>query len=430
MGFLDRFRQPRQETAPQRSAPPNFHFAVVDIETSGLSPVADRIIEIGVVIMDASGQVLHEWETLVNPGDRKAGATSIHGIQADWLAAAPTFGEIAGDLTERLVGRVVVAHNVKFDLEFIEGEFRRLGHPIRSDLGYACTMDLANQMGLPRKLQRLAGELGLPYYPHGALDDARVTAQVLTRFLRYIDNASLAGAVLAPGSFPASPPSGKVMHRKEAGTLTKPQSFLSDLIQELPPFDVDKTHDPEAAAAYLTILEEVMEDGYISPEEREKLISTAQTWGLSRDEADLLHREFLDVLLDAALADRTLSKDEREQIQKVAIWLGVEAGDLDLLIRQARARGRAQVDDARAEMKGRVVTFTGRGIYSNSIREGFCAKYGIVFTTSVGATCDLLVIGSDEVENATVAKARERGIPMMVERAFWYRLGEKVPKVD
>lgn len=75
------------------------------------------------------------------------------------------------------------------------------------------------------------------------------------------------------------------------------------------------------------------------------------------------------------------------------------------------------------------VAFTGRGIYSNSIREGLCAKYGILFATSLSGTCDLLVLGSDDVENTVVCKGREREVAFMVERAFWHRLGEKVPAI-
>jgi DNA polymerase III subunit epsilon len=379
--------------------------------------------------MDAAGSTLHEWHTLVNPGDGHAGATSIHGIKGDWLVAAPTFGDIAGDLVERVLGRVVVAHNTRFDLEFIEGEFRRLGLPVGTGPVPLDTMDLADAVGLPRRLQRLADELGLPYYPHGAMEDARTTARVLARLMPYINPQTFATDVrLHEGVFPRLPASGKVVHREQAAELTRPKSFLTDALADLAPLDPGKVHDPEAAAAYLTLLEQVMEDGYVSPDEQTKLVTTAKAWGLSSSEVDTLHREFLDGLLDAALADRSLSASERKEIERAAEWLGVEAGDLDLLVRQARARGRARIDDERAAMKGRTVVFTGRGIYSNSIREGLCAKYGIVFKTTVSDGCDLLVVGGEEVANATVVKARDLGMVIMVERGFWDRLGEKVPK--
>jgi uncharacterized tellurite resistance protein B-like protein len=290
-------------------------------------------------------------------------------------------------------------------------------------------MDLADKVGMPRKLQRLAAELGLPYYPHGAIEDARTTARVLARLMPYINPQTFARDVRAPaGVLPTLPASGKVVHRDEAAELTKPKSFLAEALAVLPSLDSGGTKDPEAAAAYLTLLEQVMEDGYVSPDEQTKLVATARTWGLSASDVDTLHREFLDVLLDAAFADRSLSKSEREEIEKAAKWLGVEVGDLDLLVRQARARGRARIDETRAELKGRTVAFTGRGIYSNSIREGLCAKYGIVFKTTVSEGCELLVVGGEDVENTIVLKARDLGVRVMIERGFWDQLGEKVPK--
>ena len=105
--------------ASMRRSPPSHtgtpaHFAVVDLETSSLSPRDGRIIEVGIVHLDPSGHVTHRWQTLVNSGDGVAGKTSIHGIRADWLLAAPRFEEIAGDIVERLRGRVLAAHNVAF----------------------------------------------------------------------------------------------------------------------------------------------------------------------------------------------------------------------------------------------------------------------------------------------------------------------------
>ena len=422
VGFLDRFRQAPGSTGL------DLHFAAVDVETTGLDPVEDRIVELAVVLFDARGTVLDEWTTLVNPGDGDAGVVAIHGIQSEWLAAAPTFREIAGDLDGRAVGRVLVAHNARFDLDFIEVEFRRLGLPVGSGVVAVDTMEIAQQIGLPRKLTRLTQQIGIPYYPHSALDDARAVAQVLTHFLPIIQSSTFSGQLqLQPGQWPALAPSGKAVHRQQASVLTRPRSILAGAIENLPLDMMGTVANPEAGAAYLSLLEQVMEDGYISPDERQSLLSVARRWGLTRPDVETLHREFLDGLLDAAMEDRKLSKAERDELHRAAVWLGVEAGDLDMLVRQARARGRARVEAARTELRGRVVAFTGRGIYSSSIREGLCLKYGIQFKNGLTSDCGLLVIGSNEVANASVLKAHQQGLPVIVESAFWERLGEKVP---
>src|SRR3954467_7200996 len=103
--------------------------AVVDLETTGVLPSVDRVVEVGVVLLDDAEAVEDEFTTLVDPG-RDIGPTSIHGIAAGEVLGAPTFAEIAPYLNTLLSGRVVVAHNALFDLRFLAREFGRAGLPI------------------------------------------------------------------------------------------------------------------------------------------------------------------------------------------------------------------------------------------------------------------------------------------------------------
>jgi DNA polymerase-3 subunit epsilon len=105
-------------------------YAVIDIETTGLSPIHHhRILEIAVVLVDDAGSIVCEWDTLVNP-QRDVGATEIHGLTATHVYPAPTFAQIAGDLAMLLLGRVPVAHNLAFDAPFLAFEFARAGHSV------------------------------------------------------------------------------------------------------------------------------------------------------------------------------------------------------------------------------------------------------------------------------------------------------------
>ena len=79
-------------------------FAVVDIETTGFSPlVGDRIIELGIVRVDGDGSTVDEYVTLVNPL-RDIGPTHVHGITQEDVEHAPLFTEVVGDVLARLAG--------------------------------------------------------------------------------------------------------------------------------------------------------------------------------------------------------------------------------------------------------------------------------------------------------------------------------------
>ena len=116
-------------------------YAVVDIETSGLSPKEDKIIEIAIVVLE-NGVVVDTFESLVCPevelGYR---VTKLTGITRSMVAEAPKFYELAKEVISRLKSAVFVAHNVKFDYRFIEKEFAELGYTFKADK--QCTLKLS-----------------------------------------------------------------------------------------------------------------------------------------------------------------------------------------------------------------------------------------------------------------------------------------------
>jgi len=155
-------------------------YVAFDLETTGLSAESDRIVEIGAVRFDASGEILGEFERLVNPlRPSGARARAVHGISDEELARAetaevilPLFLEFLGD-----PGRTtLMAHNASFDAGFLGRELARLGQPMP---GHAVIDTLAMarkcwpKLG-GHKLDFLANRLGLdPHGPHRALADSR-----------------------------------------------------------------------------------------------------------------------------------------------------------------------------------------------------------------------------------------------------------------
>jgi DNA polymerase-3 subunit epsilon len=155
--------------------------AIVDLETTGGEPGRDRVTEIGVVEIDGF-EVSSEWSTLVNPGvSIPAPIQALTGITNEMLAAAPSFGEIAVALHERLGGRVFVAHNARFDYGFLRREFERAG--LKFTAKTLCTVRLSRRLyaeHATHSLDSLIARHGIACRArHRALGDADAVWQFL-----------------------------------------------------------------------------------------------------------------------------------------------------------------------------------------------------------------------------------------------------------
>jgi DNA polymerase-3 subunit epsilon len=160
--------------------------AIVDLETTGTDPGSDRITEIAVLEVQGFAQrgfeVRASWSTLVNPG---AGIPSpiqaLTGITNEMVARAPSFAQLAGELHERLAGRVFVAHNARFDYGFLRREFDRAG--IRFSAKTLCTVRLSRRLypGEPHhNLDSLIARHGIDCRQrHRAMGDAEALWQFL-----------------------------------------------------------------------------------------------------------------------------------------------------------------------------------------------------------------------------------------------------------
>jgi len=121
---------------------------VIDLETTGLVPGADRVVEVSAVRAEARSEPRLLLDTLVNP-QRPVAATEIHGIRDEDVADAPRFGEVAGDLIRAAAGTVIASYNVYFDVNFLDCELRQVG--MRASPPHVCLMYLRPLLGLGRK---------------------------------------------------------------------------------------------------------------------------------------------------------------------------------------------------------------------------------------------------------------------------------------
>ncbi|MFM8426057.1 MAG: exonuclease domain-containing protein [Chloroflexota bacterium] len=109
----------------------NTRFAFLDIETTGLSPwFGDRICQVAVIITEGK-RIKRTLDLLIDP-ERELSPSAVHvnGLEASALKGKPRFAEVADQLHDALKDSVIVCHNAKFDIQFLDNEYRKLGRTI------------------------------------------------------------------------------------------------------------------------------------------------------------------------------------------------------------------------------------------------------------------------------------------------------------
>jgi DNA polymerase III subunit epsilon len=171
--------------------------AFLDLETTGMSPARERITEVGLVLVD-DGQVVEEYSQLVHPEQPiPPEITYLTGITNDMVRDAPPFAAIALLLQDKLQGRLIVAHNARFDYGFLKAEFARLDLPfITKPL---CTVRLSRALypqasghGLDAIIARFDLDVS---QRHRALGDARLLWQLTQKLYARLPAQTIAGAV-------------------------------------------------------------------------------------------------------------------------------------------------------------------------------------------------------------------------------------------
>ena len=120
-------------------------FAIIDFETSGLSPdMGNRATEVAAVkVLD--GVVVDRYQSLMNSGERiSSRITEITGITNEMLEDAPDSDEVMEELVDFLDSDYLVAHNATFDKKFLQSELSIAG--IRRRFDFTCSMNIARRV--------------------------------------------------------------------------------------------------------------------------------------------------------------------------------------------------------------------------------------------------------------------------------------------
>ena len=421
-------------------------YAVIDFETTGLSPAHHhRVIEVGVVHVAPDGTLEDSFETVVNPG-RDLGPTHIHQLRGADVRDAPAFADVADQLVDHLRGRVLVAHNSRFETTFLRAELSRLGlaSPVEDD-GALCTMRLATTYlpGSGRKLADCCAAFDIDLADaHEALADATATARLLSAYLEAgRDQAAWwrqwgerAAAAEWPGARSSTrapwlsrPRSGKPEIRHwavstsravAAGLTSTPstQSFLDRATDVLRPLASSGRE-----LDYLAVLDRALSDGFLSVSETDELRGLGEAIGVGPARRAELHHEYFDGLVDAVWSDGQLTDVERADVDSVAIML-----DIDQEARAAALAPRAPVTlsaptasvvapAAGALATGDLVVLTGEMSEPRERIEKLLTDLGVVVKPGITKKTTLLVAADPDSLSGKAQKARQYGVPIVDE---------------
>lgn len=183
MNFDDQLNLPLEKTS----------FCVLDVETTGLSPQYNNVIELGIVRVK-NLKVVEKYQTLINPGrDIPAFITGFTGISNDDVYDAPFFNDIADEVIDFIGDDVIAGHNLSFDYSFLKREFNYIGKPEPRN-PRVCTLKIARRI-FPllnsKSLGAVSSFLKIKNSSsHRALGDAETTAKILIKMIKHLKKNS------------------------------------------------------------------------------------------------------------------------------------------------------------------------------------------------------------------------------------------------
>ncbi len=164
-------------------------FTIFDVETTGMSPVYHRIVEIAAIRIDSDGGQ-SRYQSLVNPGcSIPSRLTAIHGITDDMVKDADMFTQVGYDFMNFCEGSTLVAHNARFDLSFLQESLARVAlRPWKGKTMDSIPLIKRAYPGLPSySLQKLRFNFGLDSEvgpAHRAFADVEWTLEIFAMTMK------------------------------------------------------------------------------------------------------------------------------------------------------------------------------------------------------------------------------------------------------
>lgn len=311
--------------------------AVIDLETTGLSPCSDRIVELAVVRIDPGKPPRTVLDTLVDP-QRRVSGSEIHGIYNADVDGAPTFRELVAPLAEALDGAVIASFNVYFDIKFLLTELELAKHPL--ELPHLCLMWMRPGLGLGQRasLERTCTEMGVPFAAsHHAAADATAAAALWPMYaraasergVRTFEDLAAVKEYKFTKSWSFAPLDSRLVSAPTLRTALKPRRLRSTY--ERTEVRRKEWGEQDALAAYWNALTAALVDSAISAAERAELLRLQASPLLRPESIRYVHAKVLAGLLEEVSRDLSVDDAEMEWLASVTTLLqelGWAPGDL------------------------------------------------------------------------------------------------------
>jgi DNA polymerase-3 subunit epsilon len=190
---------------------------------------------------------------------------------------------------------------------------------------------------------------------------------------------------------------------------------------------------------YYALLDRVLEDRRITPDEADALFELAKELGMSKSQALDLQHQYMTDLIHVALSDRIITESEQKDLDEVRSLLAIPEEEFQKLLSKARYESekagvdRGLISSLQEEVSGKTICFTGALTceiegqqVSRSLAQRLAIEKGMIVKKNVTKKLDYLVTADPDSMSGKAKKAGQYGIRIIAESVFWRMLGVDV----
>jgi DNA polymerase-3 subunit epsilon len=349
--------------------------------------------------------------------------------------------EVLDDVLYQLQGKVVVGHNVSFDLRFLNFELSRQTERQLNCLGI-CTLSMSRKIipELPvRRLDAFCDFFDIKLKDaHAAISDCEATVELYFELKQLSLELGINGfdhSNYIPFSIDREIlPKGISLIRSQAKDLNKLQKTkLADFIHRLS--SNPAYHLP--VQLYLNILDIILADRVITDSEAQMVFDLITEFGISREQVFDIHSDYLKKLVRVYMLDGVLSDSEKSDLALVAELLDVNDEGLQKIMQEELVNYRSERNDSSglglAEVLEKSICFTGQlsakiqgVLIDRSKAQQFAIERGMIIKSGISAKLNYLVTADPNSLSGKSLKAREIGVKVIAEPVFWSMIGIRI----